>query len=389
MRESDAPGLLKKPSGAKYWAASRVVRDPKDFPLKTVRLHGTDIEIASRCRALSAELRQYLSHHENAAPAFDGTVAALIRLYETDEDSPYRGVRVNTRDSYDYNLRILKRTVGGRYIASLTRKDFAAWHRSYALPKVKDGLPRVRRAHGLMTMLRMLLGFGKSMRLDGCRDALEVLDEMTFATPERRGAAITLAQAEAVIDKALEIGARSIALGQAAQFELGLRQIDVIGQWTEGAGGIAHDGKRWSGGLTWADLTADRLAKRTSKTGQEGVWNPAEYPLLVKVIAAFAEDERIGPAVIDERSGQPYRARDSYSKRWRTVADLAGIPSTVWNMDSRAGALSEANDAGATITDMQQFATHATPQTTQRYIRRTGEAISRVAEARRKHREKE
>lgn len=372
-----------------YWAAARVVKDTQGFPTRTVRLHGDEELVAARCRALTTQLRQWLRNHERAGPAFTGTLASLIEIYQRDEDSPYRGVRPNTRDYYDYNLKILKHRVGERLIVKLTRKDFSAWHREF-MKRKGGGEPHVRRAHGLMTMVRMLLGFGKSMKLTGCRDALEIIEEMTFPTPERRGAAITYVQAEAVVDRAIAVGARSIALGQALQFELALRQIDVIGQWRigTGGGGVEHRGKTWGGGVSWADLTTDRLAKRTSKTGQEGVWNPAEYPLLVKAIAAYADEERVGPAVIDERSGQPYRARDSYSKRWRKIADDAGVPATVWNMDSRAGALSEANDAGATITDMQQFATHATPQTTQRYIRRTGEATSRVATLRVRHREK-
>lgn len=208
--------------------------------------------------------------------------------------------------------------------------------------------------------------------------------------PAPRGKEMTFAMASAVLDEALTAGIRSIALGQALQFELGLRQIDVIGTWVKSdtaTGGLTYRGRRWTGGITWADLTAERLAKRTSKTGQEGQWRVADYPLLLKAIAAFAEEERVGPAIIDERTGQPYKHQE-YAKRWRPLATIAGVPNDVWNMDSRAGAITEADEAGAEPDDVRKFATHADRQTTQRYIRRTGEATSRVAKLRVEHRTK-
>lgn len=302
----------------------------------------------------------------------------LIAVYRSDEDSPYRAVRQNTRVGYDYCLGILEREIGSARIDVLTRKDFAAWHRRFS----EGG--RVRRAHGLMTMLRMLLSFGASMRFDGCRDAKDVLGEMTFSTPPRRTTAMTYPQAHAIVEKAIGLGVRSIALGQALQFELGLRQADVIGQWTvnHGTGGIRWKGRTWGGGLTWTDLTADSLAKRTSKTGAEGQWNPAEFPLLVRAMGAFTPPERIGPAIVDERAGRPYSSRHAYGEVWRRVADAAGVPRTVWNMDSRAGAISEAADAGASMEDMREFATHANAATTSRYVRRSLEATTRVARRR-------
>ncbi len=168
-----------------------------------------------------------------------------------------------------------------------------------------------------------------------------------------------------------------------------MRQIDVIGRWAEGRaeGGISYRGRLWGGGLTWADLTAEKLAVRTSKTGAEGEWTLANYPLLVRAIEAFPEEERIGPAVVDERTGQPYKDK-AYGKIWRKIATAAGIPKEVWNMDSRAGALSEAAEAGAEPEDMREFGTHASFETTQRYIRRTGKATDRVAGLRRKLRER-
>lgn len=378
------PGLKRRPradgSVAWYWIAAGVSRRATEYPIQIVRITATDAEDAeTQAWSRTAELRLWLADRADAI-AFKGTVGSLIDCYQTDEDSPYRGVRENTRRTYDHDLKILKAHVGNVRIKTLRRKEFVRWHRNFASPAEEHGQPRVRRAHGLMTMVRMLLSFGVSMRYKGCKDAQDVLGEVRFETPAPRRKAMTFEWASQVVDEALKIGARSIALGQAAQFELGLRQIDVVGTWLTdhgAAGGLIVHGRRWTGGLTWADLTTDKLAKRTSKTGQEGVWSPAEYPLLVKVTATFADDERVGPAIIDERTRCPY-APQGYSRRWRPIADAAGVPGDVWNMDSRAGAITEADEAGADPEDVRKFATHANRQTTQRYVRRTGEATSRV-----------
>lgn len=66
----------------------------------------------------------------------------------------------------------------------------------------------------------------------------------------------------------------SIAIAQALQFELTLRQIDVIGIWepldvTGEHTGIINKGQRWTGGVTWSHIDSHGiLSKVTTKTGQ-------------------------------------------------------------------------------------------------------------------------
>lgn len=386
----DAPGLRKRPRrgvDAWYWVATAVSRQAGDYPLKTVRLHhATDAERAARCRELTQELREWLAERANPRPAsFDGTMASLIRLYQEDEDSPYHKVRDNTRASYDHDLKLLSRGIGERQVAELTGKDFARWYDSFAAPKT-DGAPRrVRRAHGLVTMLRILFGFGVTRRFTVCRDAAEILDEMRFETPRRRRVTMEFAHAQAIVDQALKDGLRSIALGQAMQFELAVRQIDAIGYWArvkgEGEGGIIFRGRRWTGGFTWSDLTGQMMTKETTKTGAEGQWDPTLCPLVVRAIAAFPKAEQVGPMIIDEATGRPYLA-GRYARVWRKVATAAGVPAQVWNRDSRSGGLTEGGEAGAALGDLQQLGTHADPQTTARYIRRGIKATTRVQKLR-------
>ena len=94
-----------------------------------------------------------------------------------------------------------------------------------------------------------------------------------------------------------------------------------------------------------------------------------------------------GPIAIKDGSNIPWRAHD-FRRKWRDAAMAADIPKKVWNMDSRAGAISEALLAGASLDSVRKAATHSNVSTTQRYSRGDDEAIESVQEARNKSRTK-
>jgi hypothetical protein len=92
------------------------------------------------------------------------------------------------------------------------------------------------------SMLTILLNYGSELGLPGCLNLAQV--RMTLRVPQlvRRAwkaarpkkSAMTYDQAAAIVAEGLARGTRrhrSIALGVAAQFELTLRQVDVIGEW--------------------------------------------------------------------------------------------------------------------------------------------------------------
>jgi len=179
-----------------------------------------------------------------------------------------------------------------------------------------------------------------------------------------------------------------MALAQALQFESTLRQWDVIGEWIRDPGSSTRRGEgwRWAKGLVWADIDRGRiLRKRTSKTEAAVVIDLNEYPFVAaeldRAIAAWGETPRIGPIVIDSKTGEPFKRR-AFAGRWREIARVAGIPDDVWNRDSRAGGITEGADAGADIEDLRQHAGHADARTTQRYNRRSLAKAKRVAQLR-------
>ena len=188
------------------------------------------------------------------------------------------------------------------------------------------------------------------------------------------------------------MGRGSIAIGQALQFELTLRQYDVTGRWEKlppGAevSGITSRRKIWRHGLTWNDIDDDLvLTLVTAKNDVQAVFNLKLYPMVMAEIDAVPAEKRVGPIVIDEKTCRPY-SNDRYARIWRGVARLAGVPDKVWNRDSRAGGVTEATDAAGQDMEHERIhAQHTNAQTTRRYSRATLDKTSNVAVLRTKHR---
>jgi hypothetical protein len=144
---------------------------------------------------------------------------------------------------------------------------------------------------------------------------------------------------------------------------------------------------RWEWGLTWWHVDGNLVLKKpTSKSnGSE----TAEHDLkLYPDVLAVLPIRGVGPVMIDEGSGKPWR-KSHFSRTFRKIARAAGWPDDVWNMDSRAGAVSEAFEAGAQAEDVMKAASHTQLSTTMRYNRGKIVQTSRVARLRVANRDKE
>lgn len=405
-----APGLKKRQRAdgtiAYYWVASSVSKDAAGYPLKTVRLHGDENTMAQLCRTHAAELLEWLSDNgKGEKPLYNGTMRSLIAVYRKTPESPYHAIKHNTRVMYDESLDLLEATVGDRQLSRLTGLDFRRWHDNLKAPaphtekQIADAAAanvhlepnptRLRRAYKAMQLLRIVMKFGIVADIKDCVRLAQVLENMRFQAPGARTERITFAQVQAFNDKAIEMGRLSMAIAQTLEFELTLRQVDVIGQWepaTPDQVGIVDRGSIWSGGCSWSHIDRQGLlTKQTTKRGQVAEHDTTAYPYLVAMLDRVPVSKRIGPMVIDEGSGLPYRYRH-YARVWRKIATAAGIPLSVWNRDSRAGGVTEGSDAGADIEHLRHHATHANIQTTGRYNRSTVEKTRTVAKLRVAHR---
>jgi hypothetical protein len=171
----DAPGLHvfdRRGRVEFYWKANPTARKHGYIP-RTVRLHydlstiAGRLELEHRCRVLTAEMFAWLGDPEGDKKlVYDGTVGALIRCYQTDESSPYRGLRQSTSRVYGDWCRTLDRAIGRRRVDHLTGRD------------VRDCLLRLMEpttpGEGVRSreMLSILLRYGAEVGLPGCLELL-------------------------------------------------------------------------------------------------------------------------------------------------------------------------------------------------------------------------
>ena len=262
--------------------------------------------------------------------------------------------------------------------------DFLRWHANWAAPK-EGGSPRPWRAKHCIDTVRRMIAYGVTLGHQDCFRADIILGKLRFPTPPARRSRMSFDQMSAIRVTAHVTSLGSIALATVLQFELSLRQKDVIGEWEPAPlseGGIVHNGTRWTNGLQWSDIDGTMVLRKThTKTGAYVEFDLKLYPTILEEVELVPREKRIGPMIISESTGEPYKHR-TFTQTWRRVADKAGVPKTVWNMDARAGAISEAYDAGAGETDVMKHAGHKNRQTSARYNRGTLEQTARVARLR-------
>jgi hypothetical protein len=120
------------------------------------------------------------------------------------------------------------------------------------------------------------------------------------------------------------MGLGSIALATVLQFELSLRQKDVIGEWQLAPlieGGIVHKGTRWTNGLQWSDIDSAMILRKThTKTGAYVECDLKLYSAVLEETDRMPRERRIGPMILSEHTGEPYKHR-TFTQNWRKVAN--------------------------------------------------------------------
>jgi hypothetical protein len=376
---------------------------PTQGPFPAEPTHDEWQTISLECERLQDQMLRW-GRGTGDVPAFNGRLDSLIKVYQADPDSPYQELRADSRGAYDDRCTLLDREIGDAVLSEKGFRHIKKWHAFFMAPAAPGGRPRIARAKGAMTMLRLLLGFGAALELPDCARLNGVMDEMSFPGVPARTVFLTAEMAIAIRRKAHEVGRPSIALAQALQFELMLRQKDVIGEWlrlTEpGLSSIIEGRRKWVGGLDWREIGPDMVLRhRISKTvrGRQAVADPRagkvetfdlrEYPMVMEEFALLGTlAERAGPLIVSEETRLPYLKR-GFGKHWRRIARLAGVPDEIQNRDSRAGGVTEATDASEDFEAIRQHAGHSQPSMTARYSRRTVEKKNKVARLRVAHRD--
>lgn len=376
-RIENAPGLVlraRKAGWAAIWQARHDLIQ-RGYPIKQLALEligdePTDEQrayISDKCISLQADMLAWGHGGTPTLGMFDGTLGSLIDCYQTDADSAYRKARYRTRLNYDSLCRRVMRDHGDELLADIKARLLLRWHEDW----IKSGIPT---AHSLMGMLRIAFGFGVTMLESAeCERLCGVLHHMKFPMGRPRKERMTAEQANAIRAKAHEMKVPEIALAQALQFECTLRQKDVIGEWVPmeepGMSLTTHNGMKWLRGLRWEEIDANlTLRHTTSKKDKDIEVDLHLAPMVLEELARFGGMLPANGPIIVKEHGRPYRTQN-FREQWRKVATAAGVPKNVWNMDTRAGAITEATDAGADLEHVRHAATHSNINMTQRYSR--------------------
>ena len=441
MRQSHTSKTVRKPSmpprGRKpgfkigrhklpYWIASQVTRDPMGFPDTCIALppDASDDELARLCQEHTARLREHIAAEKKKLAAddgeaqpvlktrYDGTMKTACLIYQEHPLSRFHRVKHNTRRGYLADMKVIIESVGARLIKNVTVLDIENWYTQWRKGAVfvdpqgveTIGPERVDRAHNAVAMVRTVLRFMAALRHPECKLLAEELAKVQFERGAAREHELTYQQVRSFIRAADDMAAKGVierdralylAIGTAAQFELMLRQKDIIGDWAPrradarypaGITLLQMGDETWSGFFTWESIPGWRWRTKTSKSKYR---SPADfdltlYDLLFPLLERVPAEERQG-AIVKGEHGLPIRYR-TYNKAFRKIAEVAGIPFEVQNRDARAGGITEAEEAGVPLDDIQLGATHQDKKQTLAYVRRRKRKIVGIAEARKQSR---
>jgi hypothetical protein len=381
-----APGLAwrtrRNGSQVAYWVARKDLVKVGYRP-KTVRLHYApdDPALTARCRVLQAEMLAWASENRcGPASYYDGTFASLVQFYETHPDSPYHELRPASAKTYSKTMASLMKHKGERRIDAVDGSDIRRWYKELAEAHSKGW------AYYTINVLKAVLSFGATKRIEECRVLRAELREAKFRAPSARKERLTYEQVVAFRDAAHTMGLGWMALLLTLQFDCSLRRRDVIGEWIDdelGTDGIRNGKRIWRDGLTWAHVDVNgvlrKMISKTMFTSQMvAVHTITDYPDLQAELARISPERRVGPIVINSRTGLP-PSEAQCRHYFRLIARQAGIPDEVWNMDARAGAVTEAYESGATEEEAKALATHSEVKTSRRYLRDLTEQSRRAA----------
>jgi hypothetical protein len=290
-----------------------VTRDIKGYPDKCIALpkDASDEELGRLCREHTERLLKYLETADQERPltrtSYDGTVTSACRVYQEHPYSDFHTVKRNTRDFYTKSIKIIEATVGKRLIRNLTVLDCKHWYTEWRKPAEPGGPERIDRAHDAITLFRTVLNFMTALRHKDCRLLAEELKKMRFEKGSAREQELSYAQASAFIRTAFALAEREVitrdralnmAIGTAAQFEMMLRQKDVIGEYLKNERDVVRESRRarieasavgdewWLGYFTWEHIAGWRWRVRTSKSKYRSavVFDLQNYGLLFPLL---------------------------------------------------------------------------------------------------------
>lgn len=272
-------------------------------------------------------------------PHPDGTMAGLVRAYRTHPKSPIHNLKHRVRNSYNYTFDQLVTEFGGVQLSDIDADEIMRRYNKWA----EGG--KYAWGHAMVGKLRLLFSFGMNVLKDSESTRLSVvMSKLRFKIPEARIERLTLEHVQAIrVAAHRHFSWDSIALAQVLQFELMLKQTDVIGEWVPasepGISDVFRGDEKWVRGLRWSNIDENLILRHTITGGRRHEPKDIEIDLkqapMVMEELKIASNTRVGngPLVICEVTGVPW-SQAEFRRKWRMVANEAGVPMNVKNMDS-------------------------------------------------------
>lgn len=297
------------------------------------------------------------------------TLAGLIEAYGTNKASGFHKLRWDNRKNTARLMARLTEQYGRMPLVEIRAHTIQSWYDGWA----EGG--KVSMAHSFIAQLRTMLGFGLLMLEEKeCERLCLIMNKLRFPQAEQCEETITIDQVNAIREAARQhFGWYSLALAQAFQFELLLRQRDVIGQWVPesepGESNLRVNGMKWMRGITWAEVADDMILRhRTSKRQKFMEADLRLCPMIQDELRYMNYRSPDGPIIINDVTGLPWSSNE-FRRKWRLVANHVGVPKSVKEMHHRSGGISELFRAGVRPDAIRIMATHSDLSMTMKYNR--------------------
>jgi hypothetical protein len=262
------------------------------------------------------------------------TLRQLIECYRTDPDSNFPALQYHVRIKHGRELDRLIREHGGDQLRNIRFRSVVAWYGIWI-----DG-GKIATGRSLLDRLRELFRFGSNFLEDReCVRLFEGLSELRLESLPPRTVHMTLEQAKAIGKTAHEhFGWGSIAFAQALQYELLLGQKDAIGEWVPkgepGEACLVVGEKKWLRGLRWSDIDGNMILRHRVGSARRSIKVDLKTaPMVLEEMELSVTRSTSGPVVICDTTGLPWLTAE-FRRKWRLVAQKAGVPDNVTNRDS-------------------------------------------------------
>lgn len=299
--------------------------------------------------------------HPALGPQPLDTIERVIIRYQTDPDSSFQRLQHATRQNYFGMMKRILDQCGERRLGDMDGPEIQRLYDTWS-----DGGQKLALGHALTTMLRLVLGYGAVLGDAECERLSVIMSKMRFESAKPRSERLTIEHARRIIAAAHERGMHSMALAQAIQFECMLRQKDVIGEWVpehvpEPSDIFRVTREKWVRGLRWEQIDADLVLRhKPSNVAKLKVFDLKKMPMVMAELERPGMRRASGPVILYEKTQLPYLP-NQFRRLWRDIALSVGVPATVRNMDTRAGARERSESSGESKAEAERTAEAAAP----------------------------